>query len=183
LNRTWSALAGLAVLAVALIGAGGCGGSTYANLISEDQVPELVSLKQEAAARGNHTVLVPTGSASGKPVRIAIHQIDKPGTESLIVFVHGILADHSSWRYVAADLGRDHDLWLVDLPGCGDSDKPDPSQLGDGGYAPTAVAGRLLEALQSQLAARGARGPGRRRSAHDRGALHRRGDGHPDVHR
>jgi len=157
-HRLWASLAALAVLLTLSAGFGGCG-STYSKLVSEDQVPELAALKQEAAGRENHTALVRTGSGKGPPVSLAIHKLENPSTDSLIIFVHGVLADHSTWRFVAADLGRDHDLWLVDLPGCGDSDKPDPSELGDMGYGPRAVAGRILEALRDQFAARGGDGP------------------------
>src|SRR5204862_4745158 len=67
---------------------------------------------------------------------------------------HGVLSDHRVWRYAAGDLGRNYDLWLVDMPGCGDSDKPDGSLLGIGGYCPTALADRLLQSLDDSLKAR-----------------------------
>jgi pimeloyl-ACP methyl ester carboxylesterase len=145
-----------AVLAAILasLAAAGCGSSSYARLASENDIGQLAILKREAATRPNHTVMVPTAAAAGRPVRIAIHQIDNPQTDQLIVLIHGVFADHKTWRFLAADLGRDHDLWLIDLPGCGDSDKPDPSDLGPDGYSPGAMAGRVLEAMRSELAKR-----------------------------
>lgn len=150
MGRFKSWFAGLLGL-VACAAVSGCG-SSYASLVSEDQVPELAALKAEAAAHPNHTALVPTGD--DPPLRVAFHQVDNPDSDSLIVLVHGILADHAAWRFVAADLGRDHDLWLVDLPGCGDSDKPDPDRVGRHVYAPASVAARLLEALRGELGKR-----------------------------
>src|SRR3712207_6195153 len=96
------------LLALLLVGCG----SSYSKLKSEDQVPELAALAREGASRHNDTALVPTAPAGREPVRIAVHQIENPATDTLVVLVHGILADHSTWRFVAADLGRDHDLWL-----------------------------------------------------------------------
>lgn len=138
------------LLALLLVGCG----TSYSKLKSESQVPELAALAQEGAARENHTIMVPAASPGSTPVRIAVHQFESPASDTLVVLVHGILADHSSWRFVAADLGRDHDLWLIDLPGCGDSDKPDPATVGEGDYSPTALAGRLLEVLRAQLPSR-----------------------------
>lgn len=138
------------LLALLLVGCG----SSYSKLKSESQVPELAALAEEGAARQNHTVMVPTAARGREPVRIAVHQIENPATDTLVVLVHGILADHSTWRFLAADLGRDHDLWLIDLPGCGDSDKPDPAAIGDTAYSPTALAGRLLEVLRAKLRSR-----------------------------
>ena len=78
-----------------------------------------------------------------------------PGTNSHVyVLIHGILADYRTWRYVAAALPADSDLWLIDLPGHGESDKPSPASLGPGGYAPSAVAERILQALEQEIAAR-----------------------------
>jgi pimeloyl-ACP methyl ester carboxylesterase len=48
-------------------------------------------------------------------------------------------------------LAREHDLLLVDLPGCGESDRPEPSALGPQGYSPRRLAAALLEALREEF--------------------------------
>ncbi len=139
------------VLMLALAGAPGCGTGSYSRLVSEDEVPELVELKGRTRAFPNHTTLVPTGDDG---VRIAVHEIGAGTRDRVLVFIHGVLSDHEAWRFVAGDLAQSYDLMLVDLPGCGDSDKPDPAKLRAGGYSPGAMAGRVLEALGARLEAR-----------------------------
>ena len=57
----------------------------------------------------------------------------------------GILADYVMWEYVAAALAADCEIWLVDLPGCGESDAPKLTAMGD----------RVWQALRQCLAAEG----------------------------
>ena len=128
--------------------------SPLQKLPSEQQIPEL-----EALARANallpETVCFPkTLREDGRTVRLAVHQRGSGTHQQTLVMIHGVLADHDAWRYLTGDLGTDFDLWLLDLPGCGDSDKPDPDLLGPEGYSPTAMAERVLQALQQSLAAR-----------------------------
>jgi len=104
--------------------------SQLERLPSEQQIPEL-----EALARANallpETVCFPrTLREDGHTVRLAVHQRGSGTHQQTLVMIHGVLADHDAWRYLTGDLGTDFDLWLVDLPGCGDSDKPDPDLLG-----------------------------------------------------
>jgi pimeloyl-ACP methyl ester carboxylesterase len=68
--------------------------------------------------------------------------------------IHGILANHDSWRYLTGPLSSDFDLWIVDLPGCGDSDKPEPEALTGDGYSPGAMADRVMQAVEQCLADR-----------------------------
>src|SRR5207245_2432277 len=128
--------------------------SPLQKLPSEQQIPEL-----EALARANallpETVCFPkTLREDGHTVRLAVHRRGSGTNQQALVMIHGVLADHDAWRYLTGDLGTDFDLWLLDLPGCGDSDKPDPDLLGPEGYSPTAIAERVLQALQQSLAAR-----------------------------
>lgn len=152
----WRLWVSLGLLAMWCFAAPGCISSTYSRLVDEDDIPELAALKQQGVAHANHTALVPTASpkAGAPPVRIAIHQIGNPGSGRILVFIHGTMADHTAWRFLTGALAGDYALWLIDLPGCGDSDKPDPKSLGPTGYSPTAMAGRVLEALTAELAQR-----------------------------
>lgn len=145
------------ILLLAATALQGCGGSSYAQLRDEDELPELAALKQKTLALKNHTTLVPTvGLCPDDPtIRVAVHQLDQPGHRSVLVFLHGVFSDSSAWRFIAGDLAADHDVWLIDLPGCGESDKPDPDTLGPDGYTPGDLAARVLEAVTARLEARG----------------------------
>jgi pimeloyl-ACP methyl ester carboxylesterase len=63
------------------------------------------------------------------------------------------------WEYVTAALAADYEIWLVDLPGCGESDAPKPSALEPDGYSPTAMGDRVWQALRQCLAAEGGAPP------------------------
>ncbi len=91
------------------------------------------------------------------PVTVAgefLHTANGP-SDTLIVCLSGILADRSTWRFLAGPLGRTHDLLLVDPPGCGGSSAPDPATLGPDGYSPTWLARHNLLALRGWSAKRG----------------------------
>jgi len=62
------------------------------------------------------------------------------------------------WRYVVPGLVEEHDVWLIDLPGCGWSDKPHPKKLAPDGYSPAALADRVMQAVASRLEVRRAQG-------------------------
>ncbi len=126
----------------------------YQKLPSENDVPELMDLATIWEALPKTTTLHQTYIVGSKPVGIAIHEIGTGTNSHVYVFMHGMLSSYMTWRYVAAALPADSDLWIVDLPGHGDSDKPSPASLGPGGYAPGAVAERILQALEQQITAR-----------------------------
>jgi pimeloyl-ACP methyl ester carboxylesterase len=54
---------------------------------------------------------------------------------------------------VAAELAGDCELWLVDLPGSGESDAPAPGAIEPDGYSPTAMGDRVWQALEQCLEA------------------------------
>lgn len=88
-----------------------------------------------------------------RTVNLAIHVVGKAPGKPVLVCIHGILADYLTWEYVTARLAGDYEIWLVDLPGCGDSDAPRPSALEPDGYSLTAMAERVWQALRQRLAA------------------------------
>jgi pimeloyl-ACP methyl ester carboxylesterase len=122
-------------------------------LPSEMDIPLLAGLKTTYDRLPWRLTMVPT-ERDGKVVRVAVFRTGEDNPDSLVILVHGVMASHNTWRYVAADLARDHEVWLVDLPGCGASDKPSPSSLPADGYSPTALADRVLQALAACLRAR-----------------------------
>lgn len=128
--------------------------SAYNQLPFERQIPELKALIQADAALPEKIVLVRTVRSNEPPVRIAVHRRGSGTHDCVLVMLHGVLASHDSWRYVTGALAVDFDLWIIDLPGCGDSDKPDPAALAADGYGPGAFAERVLQALEQCLAAR-----------------------------
>jgi hypothetical protein len=85
MNRGWLRVIGL--IAVATIW-GGCTSKNYSALVKERDVPALASALDATAAHPNHTVLVPTkGERGGPEARIAIHKIESPGNQELVVFI------------------------------------------------------------------------------------------------
>lgn len=114
--------------------------------------PEMDGLARAAAALPNEHGRVRAADVAGKPVELAYRQT-RAKSEWLVVLLHGVLSDSRTWDYVAGDLGHDHSLLLIDLPGCGQSDKPSPLAAGPDGYSPTALARHMLCALRARLAA------------------------------
>lgn len=53
------------------------------------------------------------------------------GKGPALVLVHGMFGDHLDWEPVIEPLARRHRVIAVDLPGFGDSDKPDREYTGD----------------------------------------------------
>ncbi|MFM9995735.1 MAG: alpha/beta fold hydrolase [Phycisphaerales bacterium] len=135
----------------------GCGSSFYAKLVPEDSVPRLAELKRLGGTQTRTTTLVGTTGHGGDAVLVAVHELGSPDRESAIVLIHGAFSDAQAWRFTAPLLARDAHVLTVDLPGCGDSDKPDADLTrypGDGVYAPEALAERTLQAVSVRLAAR-----------------------------
>ncbi|MGQ0613466.1 MAG: alpha/beta fold hydrolase [Planctomycetaceae bacterium] len=122
-----------------MVAPGGCGGA-YARLRPEAEVRALARLVGAYEALPGTGLLVAAGVADDAPVRIAARHVRAADTERLVVFVHGVLSDSRTWRFLGGELGRDHSLLLVDLPGCGGSDAPDPGGAGKGFTSPTVLA-------------------------------------------
>ena len=113
-----------------------------------------------AALRLSQMLFLEAGEVGGEPIRLAVQEIrGAPDTASLggsevrrvLVFLHGVMSDHTTWQYIAGYLGEFYDLLLVDLPGCGESDKPDPDDLGPDAYNPTWLADTVMTALGHYL--------------------------------
>jgi pimeloyl-ACP methyl ester carboxylesterase len=55
--------------------------------------------------------------------KVMVYRVGRRDAEP-IVLVHGIGQDGArDWRYVIEELAQDHDVWALDLPGFGESDK------------------------------------------------------------
>ena len=135
-----------AILAVLLgIVLGGCTAWSSNALISENNLLPHAELKKAWSARPLETSHARTRIGDGPVVQLAIHATGKKSADRVVVLLHGVFADHSSWRFVGGGLGAEEELILVDLPGCGDSDRPAPATLGPNGYGPDAMAERVLQ--------------------------------------
>jgi pimeloyl-ACP methyl ester carboxylesterase len=108
----------------------------------------LVANWQDLAIRH---VQVPTRVGEGPLVRVALHEAGDLSSDRILVFIHGANSDHATWRYVVGALGAEYRMVLIDLPGCGDSDKPDPATARPTAYTPDDLAERLLQALDRHL--------------------------------
>jgi pimeloyl-ACP methyl ester carboxylesterase len=127
--------------------------SLMARIAPEAQHPELGPLAAQYRALPCRTRMCET-SIEGKTLRLAIHQLGSGHRARVQVLIHGVISDSETWRYVAGPLAAEYDLWLVDLPGCGASEAPNPAALGPKGYSPTSIAERVLQALRQCLAER-----------------------------
>lgn len=120
-------------------------------------IPDLRELWEQWVLLPKRTTRVPT-IRNGRTVHVAVHETGTGLKDSIVVLVHGILSSHEVWQFVAPNLIDHHDVWLIDLPGCGWSDKPHPKDLGSDGYSPAALSDRVLQTLEFKLRERGARG-------------------------
>lgn len=131
----------------------GCA-SAIETLSNEDNVPELAALKQRTAGHEERVVLVPTNRPGEPSFRVALHEYENLPSTRLFVLIHGVMADHRAFRFMTGDLLQEGSVWLVDLPGCGLSDKPDPALLSADGYSPQAMGERVLDAVHQEIASR-----------------------------
>ncbi|WP_067811389.1 alpha/beta fold hydrolase [Nocardia beijingensis] len=98
------------------------------------------------------------------------------GSGTPIVLLHGFPQTHLTWRHVAADLARDHQVICPDLRGYGSSDKPAADPDGRT-YAKRTMAGDVIALMRSLGHSRFAL------AGHDRGGLvaFRAGLDHPEA--
>jgi pimeloyl-ACP methyl ester carboxylesterase len=73
--------------------------------------------------------------------------------KTVLICIPGVMSDSAEYRFMVGALAKDYDFWLIDPPGCGDSEAPDPKTLGRGGYSPAALAERELQAIDTCLRA------------------------------
>ncbi len=142
-----------AILSLAALVLGGCAGA-LTTLPREDDAQPFAQLKQAGSQFTRSTDLVETSlPGERQPVRVAVHRVNGPAvSDRVIVLLHGVFSDSEAWRFVTGPLAERANLWLVDLPGCGASDKPRPSRAEEDAYAPTWLARRILAALDHELA-------------------------------
>lgn len=146
MSRTTTPL--LALLAIALLAA--CA-PTHDALVRED--PPLMRILRAGASAGR-TIRATTRAGDGRPIAVAVEEIGRGERGRTVVLLHGAFSSRHTWRYLAGDLAQDHDLLLVDLPGCGESDCPSEPALSPGEFSPDILARRVMEALRAVFRAR-----------------------------
>ena len=120
-------------------------------LPSEMNIPKLRRLADAWFSLPRTTNFVTTWQ-NGVPARVAICEVGNATNSRVLVCIHGFFGTHRDWRYIAAALGHGYRLWLIDLPGSGASDPPGLHTPGHEAFHPTAMADRVCQVLESQLA-------------------------------
>ncbi len=117
---------------------------------------EIDEFKDMAKAWNERTETIAYESTmrNGVPARVAIRQLSGPRNDTVYVCIHGLFGEGLNWKYVAALLQAENEVWAVDMPGSGLSDCPDPKRVGPAGYSPEALAERVLQALEARLKVR-----------------------------
>jgi pimeloyl-ACP methyl ester carboxylesterase len=115
-----------------------------------EDVDDLWQLSRAAAALPSVTGFVKVGETDGRPIRLYFRQTRAKESRGTTILLHGLLSDSRAWNFVLGDLGQDHDVLLVDLMGCGKSEKPDPDDIAEDGYSPTALARQVLKVLRER---------------------------------
>lgn len=122
-------------------------------LLSDLDIDEVKDLAR-AWERREETIAFESTLQNGVPAQVAIRQIAGSRNDTVYVCIHGLFGEGLNWKYMAALLQKENEVWLVDLPGSGLSDCPDPKRVGPDGYSPEALAERVLQALEGRLKAR-----------------------------
>ncbi len=90
----------------------------------------------------------PVGEIDGVPYSIVAEETGAGPEEALVVLIHGLVSDRTTWQFVSGRLGETHRLWIPDQLGCGESDRPSPLEIGEAEYSPSGSARQILEALR-----------------------------------
>lgn len=126
--------------------------SAYQDLVREDSLPDLRAAKHATISRPVKTTMAPTRGMDASELKLAVHSLEGVHADRVLVLIHGVFADHDTWRFISGDLARDHGVWMVDLPGCGASESPVESQTA---YTIGDSAERTLQALRHCLVGAG----------------------------
>jgi pimeloyl-ACP methyl ester carboxylesterase len=125
----------------------------YQNLRLQTEISCLAPLIQAYEALLKRTRMVET-VREGKRVRLAVTIIGTGEHDTVLICIPGVMSDHLEYRFIVGALAGEYDFWLIDPPGCGDSEAPDPKSLGPDGYSPGAMAERELQVIAACLAER-----------------------------
>lgn len=140
----------MVVLLCPALGLVSCVSTAYRSMKSEDAMPELAALKAKTRAAGKETFQVPV-TAMGVTTTLAVHQVGNGRRGRALVLVHGMLSGDQTWRFIAGELARDYDLYLLNLPGCGDSAPIEAGKLPPDFFAPPNLAELVSQGIEGIL--------------------------------
>jgi pimeloyl-ACP methyl ester carboxylesterase len=105
-------------------------------------------------AHESHLVQAP----GSPPVAVALDLVRTPrgASRPVLVLQSGFLSDGTTWRFLVGALAGEVDTVVVDPPGCGRSDAPDPRRAGAEAYSPAWLAEHTLLALEASERRHGA---------------------------
>lgn len=139
------------LVALAGLWLSGCVDIPPANLTPAHQIPHLHAMRARARSYPRRERFIEAGMAAGRPLRLRSVETGSPASPRLVLCLHGFLMDANDWDALAGDLGVDHYVVALDLPGAGCSDKPPYCALGPEGYSPSEMARRVRLALSVVL--------------------------------
>ena len=122
----------------------------YKKLPTLDEVPEMAALSRQGTERLRQRWELAAGEVEGRPYHIVADELGADNEDPLIVLVHGMVSDRTTWQFVSGVLGDEYRLFIPDLIGHGESDAPAPAAIGELAYSPTGSARHLLRALQER---------------------------------
>lgn len=113
------------------------------------QIPHLKELADRSAALPNER-----GHVTIDGIKLGYRLTKNGSKDRTIVLVHGLLSDARAWRFVLGDLGTDHRVLLIDLMGCGTSDKPGLDDVDETGYTPEGMGRQVLQMIRAKTTGR-----------------------------
>jgi pimeloyl-ACP methyl ester carboxylesterase len=142
----------LSLLIATTLGATGCGSYAIARMPTEDSIPVLAASKLSSARYDDRISYVTTslGLSADDEYNVALYETGNESAANTLVMIHGVFADHTTWRFVQGYLVDEYRLWSMDLPGCGQSDAP-PFEDSQGNYTPLSLAERVLMVLEQKI--------------------------------
>jgi pimeloyl-ACP methyl ester carboxylesterase len=137
---------------VPLLALASCTSGAWSRLVPEREVPGCAECLAAYEALPRARARVAIERPGGRVERIALERVGPGDRATTAVMIHGLFSNRRVWRYLArhlVDRPDGVDALLVDLPGSGESDAPDPDSIEESEYAPTALADAVLSALEA----------------------------------
>lgn len=122
----------------------------YPNMRSQYDIPCLAPLITNYDRLPKNKRRIRT-EREGKAVDVSVQFAGTGSTRTVLICIPGVMSDSMVFRFLVGALAKDYDFWLIDPPGCGESEAPDPKYLGRGAYSPAALADRELQAIEACL--------------------------------
>jgi len=120
----------------------------YPNLFSQYQIPCLAPLMTNYDRLPKKKCLVTTVWHE-KRLNVSVQILGRGTNNTVLVCIPGVMSDSTVFRFLVGALANDYEFWLIDPPGCGESEAPSPKDLGPGGYSPAALAERELQTIEA----------------------------------